>query len=654
MDEPEATDVARTPIPAVIYAAKSTEDRHGSIVAQLADCRKMAAENGWRVVGEYEDEGFSAYSRSRGPGLADAREHAARAAAEFGTTVMLIAQHSDRLSRGAGDKPRAAEALIEIWHAERRRDVHLRSVQDDFDLRTSASVANMGERNYSDSKRKAVATAAGRRRAAERGESCGSVPDGYVIEHTRHGAAAVRRVLMHPERREVLLLLWDMVINGETVNSVVRELAARGYRTAPRRTLPRPFDAARVGKVIVNPFYAGLVVSRGEILCAGKWPGYVEPDVWHQLRQERSERARYRPEPVGRSPAGLLARLARCECGAAAIQQRGGPRTDGSRKRVYTCRTHMHGAGACTELPYDAEQVERMVLGGLDKLLGDAGAWADALFSGREAERVRLTALVEEAEREAKECERAIGQLSDRYASAVEAGDEAGIALSKRAWEGRCKTAERAALRRQAAADALAAGDRPSEGDADVALARMWEALSGDLDAVRGETAALNAALRRWFERFEFHRDADGCLRVVPVLSVDAARELVRQHPPGASREPDGPARSTCVSLFTSGVAAHEKGKPGEQVLGYVRHTSWGTGCPLPVDELAHEPGEGSQLRISVTADALTAETSGPPGTQPLSHLPHNTRPGSSRGTAGGSPRRNRTGAPRPSGPVRW
>jgi DNA invertase Pin-like site-specific DNA recombinase len=130
-------------VPAVIYAAKSTEDKHGSIATQLTDCRKMAAENGWLVVGEYEDEGFSAYSCSRGPGLAQAREHAARAATEFGTTVMLVAQHSDRLSRGAGDKPGAAEALIEIWHAERRRDVHLRSVQDDFDLRTSASVANM-------------------------------------------------------------------------------------------------------------------------------------------------------------------------------------------------------------------------------------------------------------------------------------------------------------------------------------------------------------------------------------------------------------------------------------------------------------------------------------------------------------------------------
>ena len=243
-----------------------------------------------------------------------------------------------------------------------------------------------------------------------------------------------------------------------------------------------------------------------------------------------------------------------------------------------------------------------------------------------------------------KECERAVGQLSDRYAAAADAGDEAEIALAKRAWEGRRKTAERAMLCQQAAADALAIEDRPSEGDADVALAQMWEALSGELDEVKGETAALNAALRRWFERFDLHRDADVGLRVVPVLGIDAARELVRQHPPGSPREDAGPSRTTSVSLFTPGVRAHENVRPGEQVLGYVPHASWGTGSPLPLDDLADEPLDGPQLRISMTTDALTAETSGQPDKQRRSLLPHNTRPGSWRGTAGGSPRRSSTG----------
>jgi DNA invertase Pin-like site-specific DNA recombinase len=629
--------------PAVIYAAKSTDDPRGSIPTQVANSEALCVRDGLTVVGTYSDEAKSAYHGSRGEGLVQAREHAEKLAAKHGSCAIVV-QHTDRLARGDGV---VAEHLVGLLLWARKVGVCIRSVEDDSTGENLLMAAVMGERNHEDSKRKAAATAAGRRRAADRGEWCGPVPDGYDMKRTPHGATIVRRVVMHPDRREVYRLLWDMAIDGATVNSIVRELAARGYRTEPRRARPRPFDAARVGKVIVNPFYAGLLVSRREIIGAGNWPAYVEPDVWHRLRQERSERARYRPDPVGRPPAGLLARLARCECGAAAVQQHGGPRKDGSRKRVYTCRTHMHGAGACTALPYDAEQVERMVLGGLDKLLGDAGAWADALLSGREAERVRLTAVVEEAEREAKECEHAIGQLSDRYDAAVSAGDDAEIALAKQAWEGRRQTAKRAALRQKAAADALAAEDRPSEGDADMALARMWEALSGEMDAVKGETAALNAALRRWFERFEFHRDTDGSLKVVPILSVDAARELVRQHPPGSPHEDDGPPRTTCVSAFTPGVAAHEKVELGEQVLGYVPNARWGTGCPLPVDELAAEPLDGPQFRISVTADALTAETSHQSGKQHLSHLPHNTRPGSWPGTAGGGSRRSRRDARR-------
>src|SRR5436190_13374970 len=111
---------------AVIYAAKSTEDRHGSIPTQLEDCQAMAAREDWEVVGEFRDEGFSAYTGNRGPGLAAAREAAATHA-----PCVLVAQHSDRFARGAGDKPGAAEHLGEVMFWARRHEVELRSVQDD-------------------------------------------------------------------------------------------------------------------------------------------------------------------------------------------------------------------------------------------------------------------------------------------------------------------------------------------------------------------------------------------------------------------------------------------------------------------------------------------------------------------------------------------
>lgn len=502
---------------AVIYAAKSTDDVRGSIPAQIEKCKALCAREGFAVSATYSDEAVSAYHGSRGDGLARARKEAERLAAEHGRAV-LVALHSDRLSRGDGV---SAAHLVEYVLWAMNAGVTIRTVQDDRSCESILDAALMGLRNHEDSKRKSMATAEGRRRAAERGDCCGAVPDGYEIERTPQGATIVRRVVMHAERREVYRLLWEMKRNGATDNDIVREFRARGYRTAPRKGRPRPFDATRVGKVIVNPFYAGLMTYHKKIIGPGNWPAYIEPDDWHRIRRERSERARHRPNPVGRPPTGLLARLVRCECGGTMIQQRHGARKDGTRRRVYTCQTHMHGAGACDTKPFDAEEVERLVLGGLDGLLADAGSWADALLAGREAERRRLAAEAEAAATDVVECERQIEQLAGRYDNAVAAGNEAAVELAERAWKTRREAAQRAEVRRQAAEDALAAvAEEPIE-DADGALARMWQSLSGDLDAVKGERAALNETLRRYFSDFILRRE-NGELRIVPVLTPEA------------------------------------------------------------------------------------------------------------------------------------
>src|SRR3954471_7874763 len=131
---------------AVLYGAKSTEDKHGSIPTQIEEARAMAEENGWKVVGEFFDEGFSAYSGNRGPALERAMRRAIEAANASGTPCMVIAQAHDRFARGSGDQPGAAQHLVELWIAMRRRDVHLRTVEDDYDMRDVQSVAAIGQR----------------------------------------------------------------------------------------------------------------------------------------------------------------------------------------------------------------------------------------------------------------------------------------------------------------------------------------------------------------------------------------------------------------------------------------------------------------------------------------------------------------------------
>src|SRR4051812_34933719 len=99
--------------PAVLYAAKSDEDVHGSIPTQLADGRALAEREGFEVVDEYSDEAATAYTGNRGAGLEAAQAHAESLAAERGEAALVV-QHSDRLARGDG---RQAKHLVEyaLW-----------------------------------------------------------------------------------------------------------------------------------------------------------------------------------------------------------------------------------------------------------------------------------------------------------------------------------------------------------------------------------------------------------------------------------------------------------------------------------------------------------------------------------------------------------
>src|SRR6516225_5539262 len=90
---------------AIVYAAKSTEDRHGSIPTQLADGRKLAAQRGFEVAAEWQDEAASAYHGDRGPGLAKAMAECERLSTEHGTSALIV-QHSDRLARGDAKQAR--------------------------------------------------------------------------------------------------------------------------------------------------------------------------------------------------------------------------------------------------------------------------------------------------------------------------------------------------------------------------------------------------------------------------------------------------------------------------------------------------------------------------------------------------------------------
>ena len=307
--------------PAVVYAAKSTQDKHASIPTQLVEAREMAEENGWTVVAEFIDEGFSAYSGNRGPGLEQAKRKAADAAREHGTTAMLIAQAHDRFARGAGDRPGAPQSLGEVWHAARRLDVSLRTVEDDEELRDEASVAAIGRRAHIDSRRKSKAVKKGHARRKARGLHHGQAPLGLESDEGRlrpveGETAAVRR-------------MFTEYAGGRPPKAIAAGLRRDGIR----RKFGGEMDAGTVSAVLRNPIYAEQAI--------------IDPETFEQataLRIATGKVSRGR-----RSEGGHLFRGGHLRCGYCGEAMR--PRTGrNGRRDFYGCARHLASREDC-EMP---------------------------------------------------------------------------------------------------------------------------------------------------------------------------------------------------------------------------------------------------------------------------------------------------------------
>jgi DNA invertase Pin-like site-specific DNA recombinase len=259
--------------PSVHRMKKSTEDKHDSIPAQIDECVAMADEHGWEVVGTYRDEGFSAYSGNRGPGLQEAQARAACIAVERGVVVMLVAQAHDRFARGAGDRPGAPQSLGEVWHANRRRNVHLRTVEDDVELRDAQSVAAIGHRAFIDSQRKSRSVKKGMARRRAKGLHNGRGSLGFAnlagrLEQIPHEAVLVEQIVAE-------------YLSGRSQQAIAKALNARGATTK----FGGRWHQGTVAKVLNNPHIAGLNTA-GDAACPCGHEPIVAVETWRRVKAQ--------------------------------------------------------------------------------------------------------------------------------------------------------------------------------------------------------------------------------------------------------------------------------------------------------------------------------------------------------------------------------
>lgn len=494
-------------IPAVLYAAKSTQDKHLSIPTQFENGRQKAAEEGWEViggpgVGEFKDEGFSAFSGNRGPGLKAAIGAAESAAEEYGEICMFIAQHSDRFARGAGDEPGAADSLIEIWIRMRRKNVHLRSFQNDAMMGKPVLVAVASEQAYEESKRKSEAVKDGmQRRAVERRQAAGGIRAfGYRWGENKAGLLVVAHEAPVVESR-----MYEATLAGATQQGIMRELEADGIKTVRGGR----WHQGGIGRILRSPLYKGMIVRQGNVL-PGQHDAIVSPGLWGEVNELLASRAKT-GKGRGRRPEGshlFRKGMLRCICEEPMV-----PRTDRNRqsgpREVYICYGRHRDPSSCSMPSIARECIDPPVYRYFEQVGLDVEATRTQLADARHQKIAEIEALSAEAGAEKNRADERLARVRRDYTDGkLTAEDWSAFNKELRAdLAGAEAELTRFAEQR---ADVTAWGQiQDVEHDVLAKLADLRATIAGELASAAG-VDAVRAALLRIFDGFSLRRPEIG------------------------------------------------------------------------------------------------------------------------------------------------
>ncbi|MFT3863980.1 MAG: recombinase family protein [Solirubrobacterales bacterium] len=474
--------------PAIIYAAKSTPDERGSIPDQIRMCRELADEEGYEVVGVYDEEDVSAYKGDRGEELADALEHAARIGAA------LIVWHSDRLARGDGEKNRhLVEILLDAMH----KGYRLRSVEDDATFASLSSAAQMGDRNHEDSRRKSGAIRAGLARRRADGKRIGGNSYGLTW---RRNEKDERETIPDPERAPIVDRINAEYLEGRALLQIVHGLNAD--RVPAHRG--GSWSVASVCRILENPVYAGLVRD-GDRLIEAQFEAIITPERYFEalrLRNVRKQTHKRGRGTVGRHlfRQGFL-RHAECD---GVMQPRTERNRDGTLRETYRDKTHLVSPTDCeltslARVPIDTGVFDYFRNIGLD--LEETRA---QILAAGEQKIAELAGLLASAEHQAARAKERLGRVKADYL----AGD-----LTATEWRELRAELEPAAEAADRECERL--GSQLHEAEGDPALAGIETGLLGRLAHIRAALAgqvtdaagvdAVRAALMRVFDRFVLH-----------------------------------------------------------------------------------------------------------------------------------------------------
>lgn len=353
-----------------IYCRVSTEEQASegySISAQLQTLRQYAHLYGWRISGEYVDEGISGKDIKGRPSM-----QRLVADVERGTFQAVIVWKISRLSRNMLDTLVLLDKFEEY-------DVKFISYSENFDtsspigklvVQLMASIAEMERNTLSENVK------LGMTQRAKEGSWNGGVVFGYD--------SVEKELVINPKEAEIVQLIFTLYAEGKGLKAIANHLNKAGYRTKRSKL----FSINGIATILENKVYSGKIRwlqvenwdkkrRRGKnpnpIVVEGKHEAIISDELWNLVqarRQSKSFKQRQSHEPF------IISSLLRCpDCGQGMVPAiTTYTRKDGTKRRYryYVCgEFHNKGSAACKANSIKAYDTEDAVINRIIKFLCD-------------------------------------------------------------------------------------------------------------------------------------------------------------------------------------------------------------------------------------------------------------------------------------------
>lgn len=275
---------------AVLYARVSTQEQTEgySLDAQIGRCREYCEAQGWEVVSEYLDPGFSGRSVQR-PQFEQIMKDA-----EAGLLDVLVVHKLDRFSRSLRDTitylGRLADYGVGFVSIEERFDYT--RPEGRLQMHILAALGQWYSENLGQEIKK------GLEQRAREGLWLGNLATGYCLglcskceDHlcpnmSQEDRGDGRIPILHPVDSKGVAKLFELYATGQySYNSVARELTRLGYQMNTRWGR-RLWIGDTVKKAITSPIYLGYVTYKGERF-PGRQEAIVSQDLWDRCQEIR-------------------------------------------------------------------------------------------------------------------------------------------------------------------------------------------------------------------------------------------------------------------------------------------------------------------------------------------------------------------------------